>query len=314
MTMQEATPAAGGDQAPTGRVVVLGSLNTDIFARVERHPLPGETLIGAGGQTRAGGKGANQAAAAALSGASVVMIGAVGSDAHARTALEGLTRAGADLSGVRVVDGPTGIALITVSADGENSIIVIPGANGEVGEPELARIADLDAADVLVLQGEVPVTVAAAAARQAASLGARVMVNLAPVVPYPADVLQLADPLVVNEHEGAGALALLSPGAPVPSSPSSLVQALLDVGVRSVVMTLGSAGALVAAPSITTVPAVTVEAVDTTGAGDAFAGVLAGGLVAGLSMPDAATAANRFAAEAVQHEGAQDSYPDWRTR
>lgn len=303
-TSQDAGPAT------TGRVVVLGSINTDIFARVERHPLPGETLIGAGGETRAGGKGANQAVAAALAGATVTMIGAVGDDAHSRTALSGLESAGVDLSGVRVVPGPTGIALITVSSDGENSIIVIPGANGAVGDEELARLGDLGPSDLLVLQGEVPVEVAAQAARTA---DCRVLVNLAPVVPYPADVLRLADPLVVNEHEGAGALELLT-GASSALPPEGLVDALIAAGVPSVVMTLGSAGALVNDGTTERVPAEKVEAVDTTGAGDAFTGVLAAGLVAGRSVSASASAAARFAAEAVQHEGAQDSYPDWRDR
>lgn len=302
-----------------GRVVVLGSLNADVFARVERHPRPGETVLGAGGEVRAGGKGANQAAAAALAGARVVMVGAVGSDAYAAVATGNLVQAGVSLDGVRTVDGPTGLALITVSADGENSIIVIPGANAHVGDPELAQLDSLDEADVLVLQGEVPVEAVAAAARAAAAHGARLVVNLAPVVPLPAEVLRLADPLVVNEHEGSGALRLLSGGAlldadPAGLSPTELCEALRAHGVPSVVMTLGGEGSLIAAATgrATRIPAEKVTAVDTTGAGDAFAGALAAGLCAGEDLVAAAHRATRFAAEAVQHEGAQDSYPDWR--
>ena len=309
---QQAREARHEDRGHTGRVLVLGSLNTDLFARVTRHPRPGETILGRGGETRAGGKGANQAAAAALAGGTVRMIGAVGDDPHAQTALGTLRRSGCDLSGVRVVLGPTGVALITVSEDGENTIIVIPGANAEVGGPELSQLADIGPGDILVLQGEVPVAAAAEGACQADEAGARVIVNLAPVVPYPPDVLRLADPLVVNEHEGTGALAIL--GVDAPCEPEDIVQALIDSRVPSVVMTLGSAGAVIAAPDISRVPAVSVtHVVDTTGAGDAFVGALATGLATGHTLRDAAERANRFAAEAVQREGAQDSYPDWRT-
>jgi ribokinase len=302
-------------------VVVLGSLNADVFARVQRHPRPGETVLGSGGEVRAGGKGANQAAAAALAGARVVMVGAVGSDAYAAVATGNLARAGVSLDAVRTVDGPTGLALITVSADGENSIIVIPGANAQVGEPELAQLDSLDAGDVLVLQGEVPVESVTAAALAAAARGARVVLNLAPVIDLPAGVLRLADPLVVNEHEGAGALRLLGGGAlrlvdadPTGGSPTELCAALREHGVPSVVMTLGGQGALIAAAGpVTAIPAEKVAVVDTTGAGDAFAGALAAGLCAGEDLVAAAQRASRFAAEAVQHEGAQDSYPDWRS-
>ncbi len=298
-----------------GRVVVLGSLNADVFARVERHPRPGETVLGSGGEVRAGGKGANQAAAAALAGARVVMVGAVGSDAYAAVATGNLAQAGVSLEAVRRVDGPTGLALITVSADGENSIIVIPGANAQVGEPELAQLDSLDAGDVLVLQGEVPVGAVTAAAEIAAARGARVVINLAPVVPLPGGVLRLADPLVVNEHEGAGALELLD-GDPCGLSPSELCETLRSRGVPSVVMTLGGEGSLIAAATgpVAQIPAEKVTVVDTTGAGDAFAGALAAGLCNGDDLIEAAHRATRFAAEAVQHEGAQDSYPDWRQK
>lgn len=298
-----------------GRVVVLGSLNADVFARVARHPRPGETVLGSGGEVRAGGKGANQAAAAALAGARVVMVGAVGDDAYAAVATGNLVGAGVSMDGVRTVAGPTGLALITVSADGENSIIVIPGANAAVGEPELAQLDSLGAGDVVVLQGEVPVAAVTAAARAAAERGARVVVNLAPVVALPADVLRLADPLVVNEHEGEGALRLLD-ADPAGLSPDELCARLREQGVPSVVMTLGGAGAIIAAgtPPATRIPAEEVTVVDTTGAGDAFAGALAAGLCNGEDLIDAARRATRFAAEAVQHEGAQDSYPDWRQR
>ncbi|MCE1178083.1 MAG: ribokinase [Micrococcales bacterium] len=312
MTEPHPTPSTRSD-SPSGRVVVLGSLNADVFVRVERHPRPGETVFGTSGGTRPGGKGANQAVAAALAGAPVAMIGAVGRDAHAEVALTGLTAAGVDISGVRVVDGPTGTAQITVDGAGENSIIVITGANAEVDDPDLAGVRTAGPADTVVLQGEIPLPVATAGAFCAASAGARVIVNLAPVVPYPADVLRLADPLVVNEHEGTGALAILDPAATPAEAPEELARQLLGAGVPSVVMTLGGAGALVGAgEDVTAVRGESVEVVDTTGAGDAFVGALAAGIVGGAPLVEAAQSANRYAAEAVQHDGAQDSYPDWR--
>ena len=298
--------------ASAGRVVVLGSLNADIFARVQQHPAPGETILGRGGESRAGGKGANQAAAAALCGAPVRMVGAVGDDVHAITALATLTHAGCNIESVRVVPGATGIALITVSDDGENSIIVIPGANAQVGQQDLAALNDLTAGDVLVMQGEIPVETCSAAATIATEQGARVVINLAPVVDYPAETLLLANPLVINEHEGRGALAIL--GLEDREDPQEIVTALRSAGITSVVMTLGSKGSLVADPEIELVPAVAVKAVDTTGAGDAFTGALVAQMVTGKSLVESAKVAALFASESVQHEGAQDSYPDWRSR
>jgi ribokinase len=178
----------------------------------------------------------------------------------------------------------------------------------------LAHLETLTDRDVVVLQGEVPVEAIAAAAAMAAARGARVVVNLAPVVPLPAEVLRLADPLVVNEHEGEGALRILA-GGPSGLSARELCETLRSAGVASVVMTLGSQGALVATSdgTVTAIPAEPVTAVDTTGAGDAFTGALAAGLCAGDDLVAAARRATLFAAEAVQHEGAQDSYPDWRS-
>lgn len=315
-------PAAAIHHDPAdGRVVVLGSLNVDIVARVHRHPAPGETVLGRGGDARPGGKGANQAVAAALTGATVHMIGAVGQDAHAEVALSGLRRTGCDVSGVRAVAGPTGLALIAVSDDGENSIIVVPGANAAVGEAELSRLADLHPGDVLVLQGEVPVPAIAGAMAAAETAGCRVVLNLAPVVDVAPEVLRCADPLVVNEHEALGALRAL--GAPVPGptvadqvgEATRFARALLGAGVRSVVVTLGGAGALVGASAapLTHVPAERVRPVDTTGAGDGFTGALAACLARGIPMEAAAQTATHFAAQAVCREGAQESYPGWET-
>ncbi|MBW3085023.1 Ribokinase [Austwickia sp. TVS 96-490-7B] len=307
------THGEGGDPG-THRVAVLGSLNADLFARVERHPLPGETVLGDGGQARAGGKGANQAVAAALSGARVRMIGAVGSDGHAEVAVAGLRRSGCDLTGIRQVEGPTGLALITVDAAGENSIIVVPGANFLVGDPELAQLADLHAGDFLITQGELPVPVAAAAVRRAVDVGARPVINLAPVVDYPAEALLAANPLIVNEHEGLGAAKILGVDVSPDCPPADVICRLVDAGVASVVMTLGSHGALLLTAAAreagpVNVPAESVTVVDTTGAGDAFVGALVASLAAGGDLVEAARRATRFAALSVTREGAQDSYP-----
>ncbi|STD03649.1 Ribokinase [Dermatophilus congolensis] len=298
------------------RVVVFGSLNADLYARVERHPTPGETVLGTGGFSRPGGKGANQAVAAALAGASVTMVGAIGEDANAEVALSLLNKAGVDCTGVRVVPGPTGTAIIAVSAQGENLIIVIPGANGKVTPDYVPAIRDTD---VLVLQGEIPVESIDAAAAAAVAAGARPVINLAPIVDVAPATLLAANPLVVNEHEALAAADIVDPqraGAvladDVHEMAENVADRLLQAGVESVVITLGGQGALVAsAEGKEHVPGEMVEVVDTTGAGDCFVGVVAAGLATGLSLAEAATAANSAAARAVGAEGTQHSYPGW---
>ena len=305
-----------------GRVVVVGSINVDLFARVERHPRPGETVLGSDGSTRPGGKGANQAVAAALAGAPVVMVGAVGDDAQAEVGLSLLLRAGVDLGRVRTVAGtPTGLALITVSDAGENSIIVVPGANHAVGLDDVADLR-LTPADVLVVQGEIPVDVVDATVRAAREAGARVVVNLAPVVDLDPETLRAADPLVVNEHEALASARIL--GVDVSALPAdsvdvaaatTLAESLVAAGVGSVVVTLGGAGAVIAdagAESFTCTGE-TVEVLDTTGAGDCFAGTLAAHLALGRELGEAAAASNSAAAKAVQGHGAQESYA-WEVR
>lgn len=299
-----------------GRVVVIGSINVDLFARVARHPRPGETVLGGDGSTRPGGKGANQAVAAALAGARIVMVGAVGDDGPAEVGLSLLRRAGVDLDRVRTVAGvPTGVALITVSDAGENSIIVIPGANYEVGLDDV-RSVEVGSGDVVVVQGELPVEVVDAAVARASESGARVVVNLAPVVDLAPGTLRAADPLVVNEHEALAAGRILGI-ADLPSGEdlqvdeaTTLSAQLLSAGVRSAVITLGAAGAVVASPDGEPqhCPGQTVKAVDTTGAGDCFVGTLAAHLAAGADLGEAARAGNDAGALAVQGHGAQESY------
>lgn len=291
----------------SGSIVVVGSINADLTTHVHRHPTPGETLLGSGGSISAGGKGANQAVAAAQLGAKVHMVGAVGSDPMAEDALKHLRSSGADMSAVTTVDGPTGLAVITVSEDGENTIIVIPGANATVDAIYVEQHAQLIRdAGIVLLQGEIP---APGFDRTVELAQGRVVVNLAPVVPVGHDQLLKADPLLVNEHEGALVLDML--GAPTGTTdPEELVTALLEQGFASVVMTLGAEGALVGTPEkLTAIPTPKIIAVDTTGSGDAFAGALVTKLSEGSELIDAATFAARVGAFAATRPGAQASYP-----
>lgn len=296
------------------QICVVGSINADLAVRVSRHPLPGETLLGTGALITAGGKGANQAVAAANLGAQVSMVGAVGRDANAQPALEYLKRAGVDLQFVHEVEAPTGLALITVSEDAENTIVVVPGANSTVDEQQVRKAKSVIAgADIVVLQGEIPASGFVEAVRLATG---RVMVNLAPVIDVPTDVLLHADPLVANEHEaglilglyGVGVTAAASSAAA--SSEEDMAVALREVGFANVVITRGSRGAVVAtADGVTPILPATVTAVDSTGAGDAFVGALAAELVQGSSLVSAAQHAARVGAFATTRQGAQTSYP-----
>ena len=268
-----------------GRVVVLGSLNVDLVASVERHPGPGETVLADGLLQRfAGGKGGNQAVAAAAAGARVAMVGAVGADEAGRAYLERLASRGIDVAGLRTVDGtPTGQAWITVDEEGENSIVVIAGANAQVVAGELPG---LGPGDVLLVQLEIPVRTVAAAVRTAHERGARVVLNAAPYAALPHDVAGLADPLVVNEHE-------------------ALQLADSDAAPTSVLVTFGAAGCSWDGKRFDGIPVDDADVVDTTGAGDAFCGALAAALAAGADRETAVRAASEAGARAVQHRGAQ---------
>ena len=298
-------PVAG---AVLSGVVVVGSINADQVTSVGRHPLPGETLIGSSIVILPGGKGANQAVAAAQLGATVSMVGAIGRDAYAQSATAILDTAHVDLSAVRAVDGPTGLAVITVAADGENTIIVIPGANAAVDAEAVGRNADLIAgAAVVVLQGEIPAAASAAAARLARG---RVVLNLAPVIDFDPATIAAADPLIVNEHEAALLLAQLLPGSPPPASDADAVARLREWGVTSVVLTRGALGAIVAdADGTDSVASPVVTSVDSSGAGDAFVGALSARLAAGDGLREAAELAVRVGAFAVRSRGTQPSYP-----
>lgn len=274
-----------------GRILVVGSINQDLRATMDRLPGPGETVIGRTLDRAPGGKGANQAVAAAIAssptgsaGVVVSMLGAVGDDEAGRGSVAVMAAHGVDVEHVTVVaDAPTGTAIIQLDADGENSIVVIPGANHAVTEADLAPVDALVEGDVLLLQLELPLPVVAAAARRAAAAGARVVINMAPFASLDADVIGLADPLIVNEHEAA-----------------QLAEAGLVV--TSLVTTLGARGATWADLHV---PAEPVDVVDSTGAGDSFCGALAAALASGADRQDAMRAASAAAARTVGHLGAQ---------
>lgn len=287
------------------QVVVVGSLNLDLRVEVDRRPAPGETVMASALVSSNGGKGGNQAIAAARAGADVRMVGAVGDDSAGLAQLAELDRYGIDTSRIRrSVGRPTGVAVVMLTPDGENSIVVHAGANTLVdpGGPEL--YAD---ADVVVVQTEIgpgPAERAAAAARAG---GARLLVSAAPVVLTATSLYLDADPLVVNEHEARELLAGSSSAGPL-----ELAHDLLErYAARSAVVTLGARGAAVAGSGhAVLVPAVAVDAlVDTTGAGDTYAGALAAHLAAGDSLLNAATAAGTAAAQRVREVGARPAVP-----
>ncbi|MGW0517662.1 ribokinase [Crossiella sp. NPDC003009] len=288
-------------------IVVVGSANADLVTTVARRPAAGETVLGSDLRVSPGGKGANQAVAAARLGAGVAFLGAVGDDEHGQLLLESMRSAGVRTEHVRTPDRPTGIAHITVTPDGENSIVVSPGANGTLTTADIDRAASVIAISTVVLVSlEVPMPAALRAIELARSAGVRTVLNLSPPGPLTADALAALDPLIVNEHEAGWLLGAETTSADGPA----LAEALLALGPRSVVVTLGGRGAVVATRDcVSTVAAPRVSAVDTTGAGDAFAGALAARLSAGDELLAATGFAVRAAAISVTRPGAQPSYP-----
>lgn len=252
-------------------IVVFGSVNLDLLARVEAHPLPGETVTGSSFTTLPGGKGANQALAARRAGATVAMVGAVGTDAFGVAALAGLAAAGINLSWIRRVEAPTGVALVQVDAAGRNSITVIPGANAQATAAFVPE-ALLAAGTTLLLQLEVPLPAVCEVAATAADRGAQVMLNAAPARALPDALLASLAALVVNEHEAATIFATRGADA----DPGALASAVHRRHGCAAIVTLGARGAMVAADGrLWRARAPAVEIVDTTGAGDAFVGALA---------------------------------------
>lgn len=287
-----------------GQIVVVGSLNMDLVARTPHHPQPGETILATDFHTFPGGKGANQAVAAARMGGAVKMIGRVGTDGFGQSLLQTLAKDGVDAAHVqRDPEAPTGVALITVNAAGENTIVVVSGANARMTPEDISSAEPiLSSAAVLVLQLETPLPVVARAAELAARSGVRVVLNPAPAQPLDASLLSRVDYLVPNQTE----LAMLSGCDSVPEA----VRRLRGRGVRGIVLTLGEKGALVVeGDRETPIPGHAVTVVDTTAAGDAFVGAFAVGLTSGRSAIDAARWGNAAGAITVTRRGAQPSLP-----
>jgi ribokinase len=290
-------------------VFVVGSINQDFVLSVERRPEPGETVTDAQLSRGNGGKGANQAAAAALLVADVQLLGRVGDDGLGEPLVEALADKGVDTSLIEAsTHSSTGTAFITVTPDGENAITVAPGANRSLTPDDVDDASDsIAAARVLVAQMEVPPEVVLRAVEVAAERGTRALVNLAPPTQVPRELLEKLDPLVVNEHEAAFLLEERVEGvdAALFAAPE-----LLALGPRSVVITLGKEGAVFSdGESTEHVSSPEVEVVDTTGAGDAFTGALAVQLARDESLGDAVAYAVRAGAAAVTKEGAQGALP-----
>jgi ribokinase len=284
-------------------IIVFGSINLDLVARVPRMPRPGETLSGTAFAMFPGGKGANQALAARRAGARVAMHGAVGRDAFADAALASLAAAGVVLDGVVRVDAPTGVALIHVDARGENAITVVPGANGHANAASVPATA-LSSAATLLMQLEVPLAEVSALAM--AAKAARVMLNAAPAQPLPAALLDLLDVLIVNEHEAAAIGSALG----LPAAVEAFAVALWQRHGCATVVTLGAAGALaVTGDGIYRVPTPPTEVIDTTGAGDAFCGALAAALDRGSGWSRALAEAIAAGSLTCRSAGAQPALP-----
>lgn len=287
-------------------LLVVGSANADLVIDVERRPAAGETVLGSDLAVHPGGKGANQAVAAARLGARTALLARVGEDAYGRLLLDSQRAAGVDTAGVLVGGAPTGVALITVDPSGDNSIVVSPGANGRLTPADVRAAGGLlHASRVVSAQLEIPLETVVEVVRNLAP-GSRFVLNPSPPRPLPAEVLAACDPLIVNEHEAKVILG----GAGASGEPEDWARLLLAKGPKSVVVTLGSEGALVAsAEGVFRVSSVKVAAVDTTGAGDSFTAALAWRLGTGSALAEAAAYAARVGAAAVTRRGAQESFP-----
>lgn len=271
-----------------GRVVVFGSLSQDLHLPMERHPLTGETVMSGDIEYRFGGKGANQAVAAARAGVESMFVGKVGDDPQGHEYVRRLGVFGVDTSQMEIVAGmPTGTAIIYNDRSGENMIVVAPGANHRMGMADVERLDLLAPGDVLLMPLELPHDVVTAAVRRGRERGARVVLNLAPFAPLPLEVLSECDPVVVNEYEA-----------------KLLAEAGLTPG--SLLTTLGAAGSRWGDLQV---PATPVTPIDTTGAGDAFCGTLAAALSRGEDHETAMRQASEAAASCVMHHGAQPALP-----
>ena len=300
-----------------GHIVVVGSLNADLTIYCDRLPRPGETVHGTGFAVNPGGKSANQAVAASLLGGAVSLIGAVGDDSNGEMLLSSAAGAGVDISHVRTShSAATGVAVIAVDAQGENNIIIAAGANGTLAAADVAAAADeFDGASVVCLCLEVSLETVEAAARAGHDAGATVLLNPSPYGEIPQGLADLCDVLLVNAHEASLFLGSDVPEADADDAAWGQVrQRFAQRGLQRVVVTLGANGSVVLDSTAGTVDGVTriapsrVNAVDTTGAGDAFTGAVAARLAAGDPLVAAAAFASVAGALAATRKGTQAAY------
>lgn len=293
-----------------GRLVIVGSINRDRTHFVEAFPAPGQTVLALREAEGLGGKGANQAVAAARCGARVVMVGNVGRDAEGDDSLQILQENGVDTSGVVRADAPTGKAFIAVSAQGENTIVVVSGAN-QLPIDERAADALIRTATVVATQGEIAVDEIDRVASMAATHGVRFVLNLAPFVPAHAESVQYADPLILNVSEATDLLDLDASELEDLGAACRAASDLATRVARSAIITLGAGGAVVAdGANVWHIPALApVRVVDTTGAGDAFVGAVCAALSTGESLLEAAQIGSVAGGLSVAREGTTQSYP-----
>jgi ribokinase len=288
-------------------ILVVGSLNADLVVRVPRFPQPGETISGSDLQIIPGGKGANQAVAAARLGTSVSMLGRVGNDGFGPELINNLKQNNVDTSHVQIdSQAATGTAIIAVDANGQNNIVLSPGGNGRVSPDDVANVSFSDY-KLLLLQLEIPIEAVTAAARRAKESGLRVLLNPAPARSLPDELISLSDFILPNESE----LSLLTNQFIHDiSSAENAAKTLLERGAQNVIVTLGPNGALiVSGKQVTHVDTYKVEVVDTTAAGDAFIGGFASGLLRNKSLEEAVRYGCACGALATTRFGAQPSLP-----
>ena len=292
------------------KIVVIGSINMDLVNQVKTHPLPGETIHSLGITYNPGGKGANQAVAASLVGGDVTMIGAVGTDPFGIELIASLERYDVRADSILEIEGTSGMAFITVDLAGENSIILSAGANGKVSESDVdAALPVIIEAGAVLLQNEIPLETTLRALREAHKAGSTVYFNPAPAIKLSTEVLSLINVIILNETE-AEEITGIHVENELKAQQAALK--LLEAGVDTVVLTLGSKGSLHLNKDghLILTPAFKVQSVDTTAAGDTFIGTFAVANESGMSLEDALKFASAAAAITVTRKGAQASIPN----
>jgi ribokinase len=308
-------PARGPFNLMRKPMVVVGSINLDLVATSDRAPRPGETLSGTSFATFNGGKGANQAVAAGKLGYPVRMIGKVGDDAFGAGLKLGLRRAGVDVKAVAVASGTSGVALINLGSDGQNSIVVVPGANGKVLPKDIARHARiLKSSGMILAQLEIPLITIEALAVFAHRHGVPLMLDPAPARELPSGLLRLVEWITPNESEARTLCGLAADQPITPATARDCAEMLLKGGPKNVIIKMGVTGAFLATSdgAREMVPAFEVKAVDSTAAGDAYNAAFAASLLSGKKPLEAARYAAAVAAISVTCKGAQPSMPTSR--